>query len=32
MLKVAGFFFFSLSKESVFYSTLEYKDFVNPTG
>jgi hypothetical protein len=32
MLIVAIFFFFSLSKKLVFDSTLDYKDFVNPTG
>jgi hypothetical protein len=32
MLKVAVFIFCSLPKEPVFYSTLDYKDFVNPAG
>jgi hypothetical protein len=32
MLVVAVFFFLSLPKEPIFYSTLDYKDFVNPTG
>jgi hypothetical protein len=32
MLKVVVFFLLSLPKEPVFYSTLDYKDFVNPTG
>jgi hypothetical protein len=31
MLKV-DFIFLSLPRELVFYSTLDYKDFVNPTG
>jgi hypothetical protein len=31
MLKV-DVFFLSLPREPIFYSTLEYKDFVNPTG
>jgi hypothetical protein len=32
MLIVAIFFFLSLLKEPVSDSTLDYKDFVNPTG
>jgi hypothetical protein len=32
MLIVAIFFFYSLSKKPVIDSTLDYKDFVNPTG
>jgi hypothetical protein len=32
MLIGAVFFFWSLTKEPVFYSTLEYKDSVNLTG
>jgi hypothetical protein len=32
MLIVVVFFFLSLPKELVFYSTLDYKDSVNPTG
>jgi hypothetical protein len=32
MLIVAVFFFLSLRKEPVSYSTLDYKDSVNPTG
>jgi hypothetical protein len=32
MLIVVVFFFLSLPKEPVSYSTLDYKDFVNPTG
>jgi hypothetical protein len=32
MLIVAVFFFLNLSKKPVFDSTLDYKDFVNPTG
>jgi hypothetical protein len=31
MLKVAVFFFLSLPRELVSDSTLDYKDFVNPT-
>jgi hypothetical protein len=32
MLKVVVFVFFSLPREPVFYSALDYKDFVNPMG
>jgi hypothetical protein len=32
MLKVVVFFFLSLPRERVSNSTLDYKDFVNPTG
>jgi hypothetical protein len=33
MLIIAVFYFIlSLPKEPVFYSTLDYKDFVNPMG
>jgi hypothetical protein len=32
MLIDVVFFFVSLPKEPVFYSTLDYKDSVNPTG
>jgi hypothetical protein len=32
MLKVVVFVFFSLLREPVFDSALDYKDYVNPTG
>jgi hypothetical protein len=32
MLKVVVFIFFSLPREPIFDSALDYKDFVNPTG
>jgi hypothetical protein len=32
MLKVAIFVFLNLSREPISDSTLDYKDFVNPTG
>jgi hypothetical protein len=32
MLKVFVFFFLSLPKEPIFYSTLDYKDSMNSTG
>jgi hypothetical protein len=32
MLKVVVFFFLSLPKELVSYSTLDYKDSLNPKG
>jgi hypothetical protein len=32
MLKVVFSFFLSMLREPVFYSALDYKDYVNPTG